>query len=89
MGLGICRGKKTVVVAIRGTVSLADLVTDAVVHPEPLHNWLSAATRKVNPPPLRHPCCPGLHTPDSLSASLCGSFAVGSKECLNMPRGGR
>ena len=38
------------VVAIRGTVSLADLVTDAVVHPEPLHDWLSAATRKVTPP---------------------------------------
>lgn len=44
-----CRKTKTVVVAIRGTMSLADLVTDAVVHPEPLTSWLPTATRKVGP----------------------------------------
>ena len=28
------------VVAIRGTQSIADLVTDAVVHPEPMESWV-------------------------------------------------
>lgn len=32
--------KKSVVVAIRGTQSIADLVTDAVVHPEPMESWV-------------------------------------------------
>jgi hypothetical protein len=41
------RDTKTVVVAIRGTMSLADLVTDAVVHPESLAAWMPTATRKV------------------------------------------
>ena len=35
-----CREKKKVVVAIRGTQSIADLVTDAVVHPEPMESWV-------------------------------------------------
>lgn len=35
-----CREKKSVVVAIRGTQSIADLVTDAVVHPEPMESWV-------------------------------------------------
>ena len=42
-----CRKTQTVVVAIRGTMSLADLVTDAVVHPECLSGWLPVKTRKV------------------------------------------
>lgn len=46
--LSYCRKNKAVVVAIRGTMSLADLVTDAVVHPESLAEWLPAATRKVS-----------------------------------------
>lgn len=45
----ICRKTKSVVVAIRGTMSLADLVTDAVVHPECLSGWLPVVTRKVRP----------------------------------------
>jgi hypothetical protein len=36
----MCREKKSVVVAIRGTQSIADLVTDAVVHPEPMESWV-------------------------------------------------
>ena len=36
----MCREKKSVVVAIRGTQSIADLVTDAVVHPESMESWL-------------------------------------------------
>ena len=28
------------VVALRGTQSIADLVTDAVVHPEPMEDWI-------------------------------------------------
>ena len=43
----ICRKCKAVVVAIRGTMSLADLVTDAVVEPHHLKDWMPAATRKV------------------------------------------
>lgn len=35
-----CREKKSVVVAIRGTQSIADLVTDAVVHPESMESWV-------------------------------------------------
>ncbi|KAK9821582.1 hypothetical protein WJX81_008445 [Elliptochloris bilobata] len=34
------RKRRAVVVAIRGTSSLADLVTDAVVHPEAIDDWL-------------------------------------------------
>lgn len=34
------REKKKVVVALRGTQSIADLVTDAVVHPEPMEDWI-------------------------------------------------
>lgn len=37
------REKKSVVVAIRGTQSIADLVTDAVVHPEPMESWVPQA----------------------------------------------
>jgi len=33
--------KKAVVLAVRGTFSIADLVTDAVVYPEPIDEWLS------------------------------------------------
>ena len=59
------------VVAIRGTVSLADLVTDAVVHPEPLHDWLSAATRKVTPPPLSAAPVARASTPLAVSVRHC------------------
>jgi hypothetical protein len=37
------------VVAIRGTSSLADLVTDAVVHPEAIDDWLPPAQAKARP----------------------------------------
>lgn len=55
------REKKSVVVAIRGTQSIADLVTDAVVHPEPMESWVP----QVDPPCT--PCtqctllCPAKH----------------------------
>ncbi|KAK9829311.1 hypothetical protein WJX72_005111 [[Myrmecia] bisecta] len=42
------RPTRTVVVAIRGTVSIADLVTDAVVHPECINSWLPKGFRKKN-----------------------------------------
>ena len=32
--------QRAVVIALRGTFSVADLVTDAVVHPEPVDDWL-------------------------------------------------
>lgn len=44
------REKKKVVVAVRGTSSIADLVTDAVVHPEPMEDWIPA----VSPATLTH-----------------------------------
>lgn len=42
-----CRGHKQVVLSIRGTSSVADLVTDAVMHPEPIGDWLPAEFSKV------------------------------------------
>ena len=38
------------VLAIRGTSSVADLVTDAVMHPEPIGDWLPAEYSKVLAP---------------------------------------
>ncbi len=43
-----CRKRKAVVVAIRGTMSMADVVTDAVVHPEGIDDWLPPALSKVH-----------------------------------------
>ena len=37
------------VVAIRGTSSLADLVTDAVVHPEAIDDWLPPVREQARP----------------------------------------
>ena len=34
------RHRKAVVLALRGRMSMADVVTDAVVHPEPIDDWL-------------------------------------------------
>jgi hypothetical protein len=50
------RKRKAVVVAIRGTMSLADIVTDAVVHPEGIDDWLPPAFSKAGPIP--HPPTP-------------------------------
>jgi hypothetical protein len=36
------------VVAIRGTMSMADVVTDAVVHPEGIDDWLPPKLSKVS-----------------------------------------
>ncbi len=35
-----CRKRKAVVLALRGTMSMADIVTDAVAHPEQIDDWL-------------------------------------------------
>ena len=35
-----CRKLKKIILALRGTMTIADLVTDAVCHPEPLDSWL-------------------------------------------------
>lgn len=43
------RKRRTVVVAIRGTSSLADLVTDAVVHPEAIDDWLPPGREQARP----------------------------------------
>ena len=40
------------IVAIRGTSSLADLVTDAVVHPEAIDDWLPAGRAQARPRPV-------------------------------------
>jgi len=44
-----CRKREAVVVAIRGTMSMADVVTDAVVHPEGIDDWLPPAFSEVLP----------------------------------------
>jgi hypothetical protein len=41
------RERKAVVVAIRGTMSIADVVTDAVVHPEDINDWLPPKFSRV------------------------------------------
>ena len=46
--IGHCRKRKAVVVAIRGTMSMADVVTDAVVHPEGIDDWLPPKLSKVS-----------------------------------------
>ena len=38
--LALDRPTKSVVVAIRGTVSIADLATDMLADPEPMEEWL-------------------------------------------------
>ena len=42
-----CRKRKAVVLALRGTMSMADIVTDAVAHPEQIDNWLPPHFAKV------------------------------------------
>ena len=46
------RKRRTVVVAIRGTSSLADMVTDAVVHPEAIDDWLPPGREQARPAPV-------------------------------------
>lgn len=41
------RHRKAVVLALRGTMSMADVVTDAVVHPEPIDDWLPPRFSRV------------------------------------------
>ena len=41
------RPHRQVVLAIRGTSSVADLVTDAVMHPEHIGEWLPSEFRSV------------------------------------------
>ena len=42
-----CRRRKAVVLALRGTMSMADIVTDAVAHPEQIDDWLPPTFAKV------------------------------------------
>lgn len=42
-----CRKRKAVVLALRGTMSMADIVTDAVAHPEQIDDWLPPHFAKV------------------------------------------
>ena len=42
-----CRKRKAVVLALRGTMSMADIVTDAVAHPEEIDDWLPPHFAKV------------------------------------------
>ncbi len=43
-----CRKRKAVVLALRGTMSMADIVTDAVAHPEQIDDWLPPRFAKVS-----------------------------------------
>ena len=43
----LCRKRKAVVLALRGTMSMADIVTDAVAHPEQIDDWLPPTFAQV------------------------------------------
>ena len=47
LSFGVCRKRKAVVLALRGTMSMADIVTDAVAHPENIDDWLPPHFAKV------------------------------------------
>lgn len=87
-----CRKRKSVVVAIRGTMSMADVVTDAVVHPEGIDDWLPPALSKVHwlglallPPPydplLRFPavCFGTILVLSCVADVLCCSQHIGTR----------
>lgn len=67
------------VVAIRGTQSIADLVTDAVVHPEPMDSWVPQVFYPLTPSPR----APGMWAPHitlcRLPATFTNTFWVGSR----------
>lgn len=66
------RKRKAVVLALRGTMSMADIVTDAVAHPEQIDDWLPPRFAKVLIKPATSLLgdmldalsrkCPALHT---------------------------
>lgn len=45
--LALDRPTKSIVVAIRGTVSVADLATDMLADPEPMEEWLPDTMTQV------------------------------------------
>ena len=45
--LALDRPTKSIVVAIRGTVSVADLATDMLADPEPMEEWLPDTMTEV------------------------------------------
>lgn len=45
--LALDRPTKSIVVAIRGTVSVADLATDMLADPEPMEAWLPDTMTEV------------------------------------------
>jgi hypothetical protein len=44
---GLSSGRAALFFPRSGTISAADLVTDAVVHPEPLDDWLPDSIKRV------------------------------------------
>ena len=46
--LALDRPTKSIVVAIRGTVSVADLATDMLADPEPMEEWLPDTMTQVS-----------------------------------------
>ena len=46
--LALDRPTKSIVVAIRGTVSVADLATDMLADPEPMEEWLPDTMSQVH-----------------------------------------
>ena len=51
-----CRKLKKIILALRGTMTIADLVTDAVCHPEPLDSWLPDVSAACLPSVLLAGC---------------------------------
>ena len=64
-----CRKRKAVVLALRGTMSMADIVTDAVAHPEQIDDWLPPHFAKVGWSCTAVPLCPARRRRTS---TLCG-----------------
>ena len=60
--LALDRPTKSIVVAIRGTVSVADLATDMLADPEPMEEWLPDTMTEVR---LHH-----IHIPLFLACDL-------------------
>lgn len=49
--------KKKIVLGIRGTSSLADIITDAVVHPDNIDDWVPKDFKQVGYTRFAAPSC--------------------------------
>ena len=71
-----CRKRKAVVLALRGTMSMADIVTDAVAHPEQIDDWLPPTFAKVGSSTALTACSqpPSMPKGAQRSSTMCDSW---------------